>query len=134
MDGDRRPFPGKPICRTQPRPIPPTDRDALERTIRAAGCGGCVDMTSHFKMRAAQRGFTTPDVMNVLRRGEIIGEPEYCPEFCNWKLSVRGEHDDGCLILAVAVSAGDQCQTWSQSVMLITGYIRSGGGGYGDAQ
>ena len=81
-------------------------------------------MTSHFKMRAAQRGFSAPEALNVLRRGTIISGPEFCAEFCNWKFSVELEHDDGHLVIVAGVCAGENGQIWSGNVMMITGFIR----------
>jgi hypothetical protein len=61
----------------------------------------------------------------VLRSGAILGSPEFCPEFCNWRFLVSGEHDRGTLYVVAAVSAGDKRQICvPHSVVLITGYIR----------
>jgi hypothetical protein len=125
MGDNPRPTPGRPISKSQPtQPLAPSNLQQLEEVLRKAGHGGCVDVTSHFKMRAAQRGFTTPETLRILKYGAIIGEPEFCAEFCNWKFSVEGEHDSGRLVIVAAVSAGDRGQSWSRNVMLITGYVR----------
>jgi hypothetical protein len=98
----------------------------LEWILRAAGAYGILEVTQHFKLRSSQRGFTTVEALNVLRRGSISGVPEFCAEFSNWKFVVRGEHDAGTTLYVVAgVSGGDKRQTWvPHSVALITGYIR----------
>jgi hypothetical protein len=122
---DDRPRPGQPGQQTgQVRPLSERCLKALEGILRNAGSGGCVELASHFKMRAAQRGFTTPQALGVLKRGVIVGSPEFCPDFCNWKFTVEGEHDNGILCVVASVSAGDQGQVWSGSVMLVTGYVR----------
>jgi hypothetical protein len=81
-------------------------------------------MTSHFKMRASQRGFTSPEALQVLRHGKVQGSPEFCAEFCNWKFMMAGKHDYGRLFVVAGVSAGDQRQIWSSGVVLITGFLR----------
>jgi|SRR5580692_3417824 hypothetical protein len=85
--------------------------------------GGDVETTSQFKMRAAQRGFTAPEALIVLKRGTIRGKPVFCVEFCNWKFEVEGESDNGELVIVAAVSAGEHGQSCAGSVMLITGFI-----------
>ena len=122
-----RPKPGQPLVGKQnvpARPLTQGDRDALIDVLRKAGSGGCVEGTSHFRMRAAQRGFTTPDALNVLKRGSIVSGPEFCAEFCNWKFSVEFEHDNGELTIVAAVCASDVGRIWSDHVMLITGFVR----------
>jgi hypothetical protein len=122
---DVKPKPGQPGQQiVQQGPLTQGGFDQLEEILRRAGSGGCVDSTSHFRMRAAQRGFTTPEALGVLKRGSIIGRPEFCPDFCNWKFCVEGEHDNGTLVVVACVFAGDQGQVWSGSVMLVTGYVR----------
>lgn len=56
----------------------------LERILRNAGVLGVLELSSHFKMRTAQRKFTTVEALQILRRGEISGVPEFIPDFCNW--------------------------------------------------
>lgn len=123
---DAKPRPGKPGGQQtgQGRSLTEDGLRQLEEILRKAGSGGPVESTSHFKMRAAQRKFTTPEVLGVLKRGVVVGKPEFCPDFCNWKFSVEGEHDNGILVIVASVSAGDKGQVWSGSVLLITGYVR----------
>jgi hypothetical protein len=122
---DKRPSPGQPGTGKQAqRQITTGERASLVQVLRNSGRGGCVEVTAHFRMRAAQRGFSTPEALNVLKRGNIAGEPEFCPDFCNWKCSADAEHDDGRLVIVAAVCAGQEGQIWSPNVMLITGFIR----------
>jgi hypothetical protein len=121
-------FWGTGILRRKPHEIPQDvtgqwPYQELERVLRTVGVNGILVVTPHFKMRAAQRGFTTPDALNVLRRGSLVGLPGFCPEFCNWKHVVKGVHDLGALFVVAGVSGGDERQTWSNSVVLITGYL-----------
>ena len=124
---ERRPRPGKPAtsgARSPNRPLALGEKNQLEGILRSAGCGGSVEVTSHFKMRAAQRGFSTPDALNALRNGKIVTGPEFCAEFCNWKFSVSMEHDDGDLVIVATVCAGEKGQICSKNVMLVTGFIK----------
>lgn len=106
------------------KPLGKAAIDNLVDVLRSAGRGAKVTLTSHFTMRAAQRGFTAPEALGVLKRGTIVGGPDFCAEFCNWKFSVQGDHDDGHLVIVAAVSAGERGNIWSGHVMLITGYVR----------
>ena len=124
---EQRPKPGQPVTGNggiSSRPLTQGEREGILNVLRNAGCGGDVEVTSHFKMRGAQRGFSTPEALNVLKRGRIASGPEFCAEFCNWKFSVELEHDDGDLVIVAGVCAGDKGQIWSGNVMMITGFIR----------
>jgi hypothetical protein len=123
MGENPRPTPGTPRKRHRASRVP-SDAAQLEAVLRQAGIGGDVETTSHFKMRAAQRGFTAPEALVVLKRGTILGSPVFCAEFCNWKFEVEGESDNGELVIVAAVSAGDLGQSCAGSVMLITGFMR----------
>lgn len=100
------------------RLVQPSD---LERCLRHVGRKGILEVTFHFKMRSQQRGFTTVEALNVLRQGVVAGGPDFCPDFCNWRYVIEGEHDQGTLSVVAAVSAGDPKR--SASVVLITGFI-----------
>jgi hypothetical protein len=124
---EQRPKPGQPITgkrSTPSRPLTQGDKEGLASVLRDAGRGGCVEVTSHFKMRGAQRGFSTPEALSVLRRGRIVSGPEFCAEFCNWKFLVELEHDNGDLVIVAGVCAGEKGQIWSRNVLLITGFVR----------
>jgi hypothetical protein len=87
-----------------------------------AGLIVTVDVTDHFKMRAAQRRFTSVEALNVLRHGRIRDQAEYQPFFGNWKYVLCGKHDRGTLhIVAALAFRGAMIY---QPVVLITGYIR----------
>jgi hypothetical protein len=108
---EQSPRPGQPVTRrgsAPSRPLSQGEKKELVDVLRSAGRGGCVEVTSHFKMRAAQRGFSTPEAMNAIRRGRIVSGPEFCAEFCNWKFSVDLEHDDGDLVIIATVCAGEK--------------------------
>ena len=124
---EERPRPGQPTSDKQSalsKPLTIGAMGGLLYILRNAGRGGCVDVTSHFKMRAAQRGFSTPEALSVLRHGTVISGPDFCAEFCNWKFSVELEQDDEDLVIVAGVCAGDAAQVWSKNVMLITGFFR----------
>src|SRR5579863_8469072 len=100
-----KPKPGSPLSKGIVKPRAQGDiKKQILAVLAEVKIGGCVTVTSHFKMRAAQRGFTTPEALTVLKRGRIIRSPEFCAEFCNWKFSVEGDHDDGNLIVIAAIS------------------------------
>jgi hypothetical protein len=109
----------------EPGPLLPEPLTApnAQLALRQAGSSGRVEVTSHFKMRASQRRFTTVDALNVLRAGRLEGTPEYCPEFENWKYTVSGKHDRGCLYIVAALDLGKD-RDHSPLAVLVTGYIR----------
>lgn len=100
-------------------------RPQLEWILRSVAARGILEITQHFRIRSAERGFSTVEAQNVLRHGMISGAPEFCPDFCNWRFLVSGEHDNGTLYIVAGVSGGDRRQVCvPHSVALITGYIR----------
>jgi|GEM_PF-7029639 len=119
-----KPVPGLPGQSRRLKPLSEPLQKQLENVLRKAASLGYVDVTSHFTARAAERGFTTVEALNVLKGGVLKCPPLFCAEFCNWKFLVSGEHDEGRLVVAAAVCAGEEGQLWSSSVPLITGYIR----------
>ena len=123
MGENPKPTPGRPLCKEERSSHLPSDVKQLEAVVRQAGLGGDVETTSHFKMRAAQRGFTAPEALAVLKRGTILKGPVFCAEFCNWKFVVEGENDNGGLVIVATVSAGERGQSCAGSVMLITGFV-----------
>lgn len=94
----------------------------LEFALRNAASYGTLVVTSHFRMRCGQRGFTPPDAVVVLRNGVLIGRPEFCPDFCNWKYTVAGAFEKKELHIIAAVCAGEPIAR--PRVILVTGFLR----------
>jgi hypothetical protein len=91
--------------------------------ITRAWMFGRVRYASHFTERSRERRLTTVDVGNVLRTGEIVGKPEYCPDFRNWKYRLRGTVEGETLEVVVALDPEEDYDL-SPLIVLITAYFK----------
>lgn len=85
---------------------------------------GNVDTTDHFRLRASERHFTTVDVENVVRTGQLIGKPHFSPAYRNWCVRIVGKIEGRTLEVRLALDPGVDFE--SPLLTLITG-IRRGG-------
>ncbi|MGO9083720.1 MAG: DUF4258 domain-containing protein [Terriglobales bacterium] len=91
--------------------------------IRAAFFAGRMHITDHFRQQAAQRRFDLMDAENVIRTGELRGEPEFCPVNTNWKYHIIADVEDKRLEIVTALDPAEDYGT-SPLIILITGYWR----------
>ena len=98
----------------------PLSPDAARRVVLEALLSGRVRLTSHFRRRAASRGFDLLDVENVLSQGCPRGLGEMCPYRKNVKYVFSGMCDDRVLNVVFAL---DATQSYEETplVILITG-------------
>lgn len=83
-----------------------TKEDA-EKIIRSVSRGVLnISYGAHFWQRVEERvpGFSRLDAMNVLRRGQIISDPQWSEEFRNYRVKVRGPTDHGKITIVVAIA------------------------------
>jgi hypothetical protein len=80
-------------------------------------------VTAHFRQMAAERCFDLLDTENVIREGELRGEPELCSVNLNWKYRIIADVEDKRLEIVTAL---DPAEDYGQSplIILITGYWR----------
>ena len=83
---------------------------------------GRVHLTEHLKQRAAERSFTAVDAERIIRTGSIVGEPEYCPEFNNWRFGLRGKCEGRTLEVRVAVDFNLDLEFPVMLVTVLTGF------------
>ncbi len=126
MADDRRVFLYKgPIvgesCRAKPEAAL-SPANGLE-IIRAAFFAGRVHITDHFRQMTALRSFDLLDAENVIREGELRGEPEFCPINTNWKYRIIAVVEDRRLEIVTALDPAEDYGT-SPLIILITGYWR----------
>jgi hypothetical protein len=82
-------------------------RTDAEGIIRSVGRGALnISYGAHFWKRVSERtpGFTRLDAMNILRRGEILSDPQWSEEHRNFRVKVRGRTDHGRITIVVAIA------------------------------
>jgi len=91
--------------------------------IQKAWSNGRIHLGTHFKERCAERGIDMLDVENLVRNGAVRGQPEYCPNYKNWKYRVAGVIDDRHLEVVIAL---DPTEDYSESplAIVLTAYER----------
>lgn len=92
--------------------------------IRAAWNEGRIHSCSHFKERCRERGIDMLDVENLIRNGEVRGEPEYCPINKNWKYRLVGLVDERRLEVVIALDPTSD-YTEMPLAVLVTAYERT---------
>lgn len=78
-----------------------------EEIIRLVGRGALnISYGAHFWRRVAERapGFTRLDAMNMLRRGEVLSDPQWNNDHGNFRVKVRGRTDHGRITIVVAIA------------------------------
>jgi hypothetical protein len=75
---------------SQDQPALPVSIDNARILIARALEVGRIQITEHFRQRARERKFTSMDAERVLKTGNIVGSPRYCPVYENWCFSVIG--------------------------------------------
>lgn len=103
---------------------PVTPANGLQ-IIRKALLAGRKQISEHFKRRSTERGFDAVDAHNVIRNGRLRRQPEYCPDFKNWKYRVIAEVEEKQLEIVVALDPGEEYEK-SPLIVLVTGYWRTG--------
>lgn len=98
------------------RPAPLNPVEAYEAIQRILDARNTISWTQHARDRARQRNFTTDDVLNVLRKGRVLANPDWNEKFGNWTYTVAGVDCDNCpLALVIALEP-----EWAR-ITLITG-------------
>jgi hypothetical protein len=95
--------------------------DNLRLILVRAWTIGRLIVTNHFREMGRKRNFDVLDAELAVRRGKMRGEPEYCPEFSNWKCRMFGLVEDKLLEVVVALDDFgdyDECPL----IILVTGY------------
>lgn len=92
--------------------------------LRAVMVGNIV-ITTHFKKRGEERGFTTVDVERVLRDGEIVCDPEHCEDFNNWVFRLAGKCETRNFEARVALDWSEDLEL--PTVVYITGICKGDG-------
>lgn len=91
-------------------------RDEARKLFKAIKHDG-VWQTTHFAMRAWDRGFTMEDVFEVAENGVLAKKsPVYKAEHDDWSFTISGKDIDGNRITIVFTITSDR------RVKLITGY------------
>jgi hypothetical protein len=83
---------------------------------------GRVHITAHFKRRCIERRFTTVDAETIIKKGQMLGNPKYCPQFDNWCFGFVGEVDTKWLDIRVALDPQEDYDV--PLIILITGFKR----------
>ncbi|MFO0754629.1 MAG: DUF4258 domain-containing protein [Thermodesulfovibrionales bacterium] len=78
----------------------------LIRTVSGKG----LILSGHVKQRMAERNFQMRDILQVIERGAIYGEPEIHPKTGRWIYKVEGKTVDGeKLNIFVDIREEDDC-------------------------
>lgn len=96
----------------------PTNQDLEQRVHQLAQDSGNVVITDHCDLRMEERGITWTEAIRCLRRGSIVGQPQYNPKFNTWEFKMREAppRDIVCLVAAVCLDPA------SREVIAITVY------------
>ncbi len=86
-----------------------------ERIIKRHLSGGFVVITSYFKKRLAQRGFSIQDVTHLLKTGRIYNEPEIDINSGKPRYRVEGETLDEEVLKVIA-------ELYDEKTILITAF------------
>lgn len=89
--------------------------------LRAVMIGNII-ITSHFKKRGEERGFTTIDVERVLRDGKIICLPDHNEDFNNWVFRLTGKCETRNFEARVALDWSEDLEL--PTVIYITGICK----------
>ncbi len=102
---------------------PPLSLENTHVVISRAWMLGRVRYASHFTARCRERGVTTVDIGNVIRRGKIHGKGEFCPEFRNWRFRIRAVLEEEVLEVVVALDPNEDYEL-TPLIVLITVYCK----------
>jgi hypothetical protein len=111
---------------TEDREFPLSLENARILLLRAVMIGNIL-ITSHFRQRGEERGFTTVDVERVLRDGEVVSLPRYSSEFNNWVFCLAGKCETRKFEARVALDWTEDLEL--PTVVYITGICK--GDSYG---
>jgi hypothetical protein len=83
----------------------PMSIDNLRKLLIRAVELGNLDITSHFKQRCLQRGFTTLDAENVVRSGQITvcERPWFDAENDHYRMTVKGKIEGKTLEIGIGL-------------------------------
>jgi hypothetical protein len=107
------------LDRPQIEPRLPITIENIGLLLKKAIQMGRVQMTEHFKQRSAERKFTNVEAEKIVRDGELIGVPEYCPKFKNWRCCLVGISCSRVLEIRVGLSF--ELDLHAPVLVLITG-------------
>lgn len=104
----------------------PLSIDNLRKLLIRAIELGNVDITSHFKQRCVQRGFTTLDAENLIRSGQVTvcEKPWFDTECDHYRMTVKGKIEGRTLEIGIALDPSVDYQT---PLMSLTTAIGKGG-------
>jgi hypothetical protein len=94
--------------------------------IRSAWNDGRIYLGSHFKNRCNERGIDMLDVENLIGKGTVRANPEYCPINKNWKYQVTGLVDERHLEVVIALDPTVDYTNMPLAI-LITAYEKKAG-------
>lgn len=78
--------------------------------------------TEHFKKEGRERRFTTLDAEHIIRSGELIGNPEPCPDYDTWLFKLIGKCETRFLEIRAALDFKEDLD--SPRMFLITGICK----------
>jgi len=110
----------EPIRDSRGAPLSPENARGV---IQGAWSIGRVHITPHFRNRSQERDFTTLDVGNVIRYGEMCPEAEFCEQFQSHKYRMRLVMDDSMLEIVLALDCAEDYQR-APLIVLVTAYWR----------
>ena len=84
---------------------------------------GRVTIKQHFKDRALERGFSTPDAEFVIRNGRLCEAPVYDEKFCSWFIRIEADWEDGRLEIRLGLDPAEDFEL-SPRISLITGIAK----------
>lgn len=85
----------------RPEPLLPQE---AKRKILLILDEGIFELSLHCKRESMpKRNVSTQDVLNALKTGQIIKEPEWDKEYENWKYRVEGVDTEGDDLIAITV-------------------------------
>lgn len=108
----------------------PMSIDNLRKLLIRAVELGNLDITSHFKQRCLQRGFTTLDAENLIRSGliTVCEKPWFDSENDHYRMTVRGKIEGKTLEIGIGLDPGVDYQA---PLISLTTVIGKGGSNVG---
>lgn len=106
--------------KADPQRCAPLSSDNALAIIKRGWTSGRIQLTQHFKEQCVARKFDLVDAENAVRVGKLRGEPEFCPEFDNWKYRIIGKVEDRRLEVVIALDPTEDYE--SPLLVPITGY------------